>query len=274
MLEKDPNYYDADEGASRRVVYKPITDGRVRLANLRSGDVQIGDQMAPRRRAQRADRAAAPALQLALARLPGHRSQHRERARDSGRSREASTPRSPVSRRSARPSNWPSTASCINKVVFQGMYEPACGPVSPESAIAPGVSAALPPARRRRSQAAAQGGRGEDPRPPRTEGVDHPRGQQARPGHPGHGQGGGIRRSGCGRWSTPRCWRRPTPGGYEAYVSGWSGRLDPDGNIASFLGTAGAMNTYGVSDPALDRLIAQGRTDPRRHGTRRRSTGA
>ncbi|MFG2627631.1 hypothetical protein [Streptomyces sp. NPDC048473] len=29
------------------VVYKPIPDGNVRLANLRSGDLQVGDQMGP-----------------------------------------------------------------------------------------------------------------------------------------------------------------------------------------------------------------------------------
>lgn len=50
-------------------------------------------------------------------------------------------------------------------------------------------------------------------------------------------------------------------GHYDAFTSGWSGRLDPDGNIASFLQTRGAMNAYGLSDPAIDRLVERGRAE-------------
>ncbi|MFB7559221.1 ABC transporter substrate-binding protein [Streptomyces brevispora] len=47
VLKKDPNYYDADKVHLDGVVYKPIPDGNVRLANLRSGDLQVGDRWAP-----------------------------------------------------------------------------------------------------------------------------------------------------------------------------------------------------------------------------------
>ena len=47
VLKKDPHYYAADDVHLDHVVYQPIPDGNVRLANLRSGDVQISDQMAP-----------------------------------------------------------------------------------------------------------------------------------------------------------------------------------------------------------------------------------
>lgn len=47
VLAKDPNYYDARDVHLDKVIYKPIPDGSVRLANLRSGDIQVGDQMAP-----------------------------------------------------------------------------------------------------------------------------------------------------------------------------------------------------------------------------------
>lgn len=55
-------------------------------------------------------------------------------------------------------------------------------------------------------------------------------------------------------------------GDYDVFTSGWSGRLDPDGNVANFLKTAGAMNAYGLGDPEIDKLIAEGSTvsDPAR----------
>ncbi|WP_405719004.1 ABC transporter substrate-binding protein [Streptomyces sp. NBC_00046] len=46
-LTKDPLYYDADKVHLDRVIYKTITDGNIRMANIRFGDVQIGDQMGP-----------------------------------------------------------------------------------------------------------------------------------------------------------------------------------------------------------------------------------
>ena len=62
----------------------------------------------------------------------------------------------------------------INKVVFQGMYAPACGPVSPQSAVAPGAAPDCP----RRDLAGAKRLLKEagvkHPRQDRTEDVDHP----------------------------------------------------------------------------------------------------
>ncbi|GAA3360506.1 hypothetical protein GCM10017744_043430 [Streptomyces antimycoticus] len=47
-------------------------------------------------------------------------------------------------------------------------------------------------------------------------------------------------------------------GDFQAATTNWSGRLDPAGNIDVFAGTGGAQNYGGLSDPAIDRLIAEG----------------
>jgi peptide/nickel transport system substrate-binding protein len=48
-------------------------------------------------------------------------------------------------------------------------------------------------------------------------------------------------------------------GDYQAYLSGWSGRVDADGNTFQFLHTGQGNNLTGYSNPAVDRLLEQGR---------------
>ncbi len=48
-------------------------------------------------------------------------------------------------------------------------------------------------------------------------------------------------------------------GDYEAYVLAWSGRADPDGNVFSFYGCKQPLNYIGYCDAETDRLLAQSR---------------
>ncbi len=43
---------------------------------------------------------------------------------------------------------------------------------------------------------------------------------------------------------------------------GWSGRVDPDGNIANFVRTNGSQNICGYSNPAVDALLDEARKTP------------
>jgi peptide/nickel transport system substrate-binding protein len=49
-------------------------------------------------------------------------------------------------------------------------------------------------------------------------------------------------------------------GQYEAYLLGWSGRADPDGNLYSFYGCKAPLNDHGTCHPELDALMTQART--------------
>lgn len=149
----------------------------------------------------------------------------------------------------------------INKVVFQGMYEPACGPVSPESAIAPGAAASACP---KRDVAKAK-------RLLKAAGVKTPLKIELKTSTTPENSRLGQVVQAMAKEAGFEISLRPTEyatmleetdaGHYDAFTSGWSGRLDPDGNIASFLQTRGAMNAYGLSDPDIDRLIARGRSE-------------
>ncbi|WOI55902.1 ABC transporter substrate-binding protein [Palleronia sp. LCG004] len=50
-----------------------------------------------------------------------------------------------------------------------------------------------------------------------------------------------------------------TAGEYTASLVGWSGRVDPDGNIHQFVTTEGGINDSGYSDPEVDRLLEAAR---------------
>lgn len=50
-------------------------------------------------------------------------------------------------------------------------------------------------------------------------------------------------------------------GDFEAYFIGWSGRVDPDGNIFSFVHTTGGQNDGKYSNPEIDRLLAEARAE-------------
>jgi len=48
-------------------------------------------------------------------------------------------------------------------------------------------------------------------------------------------------------------------GKFQVLQLGWSGRVDPDANITNFIGTQGSQNVGGYSDPKVDGLLAQAR---------------
>jgi peptide/nickel transport system substrate-binding protein len=48
-------------------------------------------------------------------------------------------------------------------------------------------------------------------------------------------------------------------GSYETFAIGWSGRVDPDGNIYQFVATTGSQNDSGYSNPRLDLILNNAR---------------
>jgi len=260
VLAKDPNYYDASAVHLDKVIYKPIPDGSVRLANLRSGDIQVGDQMAP------VDvKSALTESKLQLFNSPslGYQGIGLNVGNVKGLGQKPGKLDTPLARdvRVREAFELSIDRDLINKVVFQGMYEPACGPVSPGSAIAPGVAASACP---ERDVAKAK-------RLLKAAGVKTPLKIELKTSTTPENSRLGQVVQAMAKEAGFAVTLRPTEyatmleetdsGHYDAFTSGWSGRLDPDGNIASFLQTRGAMNAYGLSDPHIDRLIARGRSE-------------
>ncbi|RFC71412.1 ABC transporter substrate-binding protein [Streptomyces sp. AcE210] len=260
VLAKDPNYYDARDVHLDKVIYKPIPDGSVRLANLRSGDIQVGDQMVP------VDvKSALTDNKLQLFNSPslGYQGIGINVGNVKGLGQAPGHVDSPLANdvRVREAFELSIDRALINKVVFQGMYEPACGPISPESALAPGVKASQCP---ERDVAKAK-------RLLKQAGVKAPVHVELKTSTTPEWSRIGQVIQAMAKDAGFAVTLRPTEyatmleetddGHYQAFNSGWSGRLDPDGNIASFLQTKGAMNAYGLSDDKIDALIERGRTE-------------
>ena len=52
-----------------------------------------------------------------------------------------------------------------------------------------------------------------------------------------------------------------TRGEFQTYLVGWSGRVDPDGNITTFTRTGGGQNDGRYSNPEVDRLLDAARVE-------------
>ncbi|MGP3756092.1 ABC transporter substrate-binding protein [Streptomyces sp. IBSNAI001] len=265
VLEKDPNYYDADKVHLDGVVYKPIPDGNVRLANLRSGDLQVGDQMAP---VDVQSALTEPKLQLFNSPSLGYQGIGLNVGNVKGLGQKPGKIDTPVGRdvRVREAFELAIDRDLLNKVVFQGMYEPACGPISPQSAIAPGVAPEDCPRRDvdRAKELLKEAG---VKTPVKIELKTSTTPEQGRVGQVLQAM---VKEAGFELSLRPTEYAtmlaETDAGDYDVFTSGWSGRLDPDGNVSNFLKTAGAMNAYGLGDPEIDKLIAEGRSvaDPAR----------
>jgi peptide/nickel transport system substrate-binding protein len=53
--------------------------------------------------------------------------------------------------------------------------------------------------------------------------------------------------------------RRQDQGNYDTFAVGWSGRVDPDGNIYQFVHSKGSLNNLGWSSPRMDLLLDNAR---------------
>lgn len=53
--------------------------------------------------------------------------------------------------------------------------------------------------------------------------------------------------------------RRQDQGNYDAFAIGWSGRVDPDGNVYQFVHSKGSLNNLGWSSPRMDLLLDNAR---------------
>ncbi|MEU8696134.1 ABC transporter substrate-binding protein [Streptomyces sp. NPDC048680] len=265
VLKKDPHYYDADKVHLDGVVYKPIPDGNVRLANLRSGDLQVGDQMGP---VDVQSSLTEPGLQLFNSPSLGYQGIGLNVGNVKGLGQKPGKLDTPIARdvRVREAFELAIDRDTLNRVVFQGMYEPACGPISPQSAIAPGIKAQDCPkrdiakAKRLLKEAGVR-------TPLKIELKTSTTPEQGRVGQVLQAM---VKEAGFDLSLRPTEYAtmlsETDAGDYDIFTSGWSGRLDPDGNVANFLKTAGAMNAYGLGDPEIDKLIAEGSTvsDPAR----------
>jgi peptide/nickel transport system substrate-binding protein len=259
---KDSNYYGASKVYLDKVVYLIIADATTRFNNLRSGDVEVLDAVA----ATDVDALKSTAnLQLLSSDSLGYQGITINLGNVNGVGKPAGTLAAPLTSAMAtdprvrRAFEMSLDREAINTVVFRGQFTPACGPISAASPF---------------SSDAAQACSKHDPAAAKQlltdAGVTMPfkvsmiignTPEAARLGQAIQAQ---VKDGGFDLQLVPTEFAasltQTDAGKYQMFAIGWSGRVDPDGNIANFVRTSGSQNISGFGMPAVDTLIDQARS--------------
>ncbi|MGV9678427.1 ABC transporter substrate-binding protein [Nocardia sp. NPDC003482] len=253
VVERDPLYYDARAVHLDRITYRVMPDPKARAAALRAGEIQVADTMSP----QDVDALSADSrLRLLVSGSFGFQGFYLNTGNVDGAGKPAGridTPLATDPRVRLAISLSIDRQALVDKV-FKGWYEPACTPIAPRTSYATAAATACPPhdperARRLLAEAGV-------PQPyPITMQVMNVADQlaYAQELRTALAEGGFDLRIVPAEYADMLAAQKR--GNYEALLLGWSGRLDPDGNIARFLTSRSSGNYSGFSSPELDEVL-------------------
>jgi peptide/nickel transport system substrate-binding protein len=248
VFEKFADYWNKDNVFIDRITYLPITDATVRLANLKSGALDLMDRLLAtdiKEVTSDPKLKLSPVLELGYtgitininkdkAKGPLSQSEKVRQALDLSLDREA-----------------------LNQVVFNGEFRPGNQWISPEH---PYYQKAFPARPRDLTRAKAllkEAGvtlpvSVDFMVPKNTENEAVAQVIQAMAAEAGIDLK--IR---IVEFATS--FKQATAGEFQAFYIPWSGRIDPDGNVYVFLHTGAGQNDGGYSNPEVDRLLEEGR---------------
>jgi peptide/nickel transport system substrate-binding protein len=258
-LDKSPYYYDRDKVRLKRIIFKIITEGPVRASNLRSGDVDVAERLEP----------------FDVVSIKGDSSIHLQSTTSigyqgitintgntdgTGKTFHPGKVDTPLAKHPELREAFEAALDrkVINKVVFYNQVTPDCGPISPAS---PWYDKSLRcPARNlaRARQLVQQSGV-KTPIPVRL--LIQADSQQERLAQVVQAmarEAGFAVKVEASEFTTAL--DRGDQGDFDTFSIGWSGRIDPDGNLFNLVGSEGPLNYGGEANPEIDKALADGRT--------------
>ncbi|MEJ0017830.1 MAG: ABC transporter substrate-binding protein [Acetobacteraceae bacterium] len=248
-LERFPDYWNAGAIHVDRVIYLTMPDSSIRLANLRAGSIDISEYIVPTdAKAVQAD----PRLKLVVSDALGYHGISNNL--DNGA--RASTPYAKDAR-VRKAFELSIDRNALLEVVFNGLY-PASAQAIPPTSPYHIASFAPPPRDIAKAKALLREAGLTAPVPVQLSVVNSPDMIQV----------GEVIQSMAAeagfdvklRAMESRALLTATiAGDFEAVVSYWSGRIDPDGNMYTFLTTGAPLNYGHYSNAALDGLMQQAR---------------
>ncbi|HEY7486564.1 MAG TPA: ABC transporter substrate-binding protein [Streptosporangiaceae bacterium] len=254
VVEKSPYYYAANKVKLNKIIYRIIVDPNVRAANLKSGDIQVATRPRPNTiSGLQSD----PNIRLVAGGGLGFYGMHINIGNVKGATEKYGQVNTPLAKSPQLREAWELSLdrAAINKAVFNGMYQPDCGPLPMDSPYRqPGMSCTNRDVAKAK-QLVAQSGM----KPPIPVTLTTPNDSD------------NIRLAEVIQQMTKETGFnvsvRPIEfattietgkaGKYDVLLDGWSGRVDPDGNLSNHITTGGANNFAGMSDPSIDDSIKQ-----------------
>ncbi len=251
VLDRFAQYWDKGRIHLERVVFQPIPDSTVRLANLQAGGLELIERVQPTDIPQikRNNR-----LVLSLSDELGYQGLtlnvgNGERAKG------------PIGDKRVREALELSIdRNVINQVVYNGDYAPTAQPIPPAN---PYRMTGVTPGARNVERAKALLKEAGHPTPTIELMIaNSPELRQIGEIIQSMAKEAGIEiKLRATEFATSL--NSAEKGDFDAYALAWSGRVDPDGNIYSFWKTGGPLNYAKLSNPEVDRLIDQARLSNR-----------
>lgn len=249
VLDRFADYWDAGRIKLGRVVFRPVVDNTVRLANLQAGALDIAERFEPNElETIRKD----PKLKAVVSNGLGY-------ANLSFNIANGTRPRTPMmsDARVRQAFQLAVDRAGINDVVFNGLHTPVAQAVPPDSPFFdPKVT--IPPRDLTKAKALLAAAGVKTPMPVELLLSNSPVNRQI----------GEVIQSMAAEagfdvkirsMEFVSALKASDDGDFEVYFIGWSGRVDIDGNVFNGLKTKGPLNASGYSDPEVDDILDQAR---------------
>jgi peptide/nickel transport system substrate-binding protein len=262
VLEKSTNYFDPSQAHFDRLVFRIIADDNVRLANLRSGDIDLMQAVVPSdavslKREGRLEVSNVTGIGYAGITI----NLHNKTGKVPQPPGNLGTPLANDARvREALDLSIDRDA--LNQVAWDGQYTPGCTPIAPispfydKSRKCPVRDVAR--AKKLLADAGLPSGYSFEMLI-----VNDPQGRRVGEVIQGMAKEAGFTIS-LKPAEFASALNDGDAGKYAAFLIGWSGRVDPDANIHQFQTCAGSLNTTLACDETVDALLNKARevTDP------------
>jgi peptide/nickel transport system substrate-binding protein len=250
-LERFPDYWNAAAIHFDRVIYLTMPDSSVRLANLEAGAIDIAEYIVP---TDAKTVQANPRLKLVVSEALGYHGITNNLANGPS----ANTPygKDPRVRKAFELSI---DRAALIDVVYNGLYPASAQAIPPTS---PFHVASLPPPARdiAKAKALLREAGVETPFTVKLSVVNSPDSVQAAEVIQSMAAEAGFNVK-IRAMEARALLNAEIQGDFEAAISYWSGRIDPDGKMYTFLHTGGPLNEGHDSNPTLDSLLDQARQE-------------
>ena len=256
VLERSPHYFDPGAAKFDRLVFRIIPDDNVRLANLRSGDIDVMHLVAPTDATSLKKEGRFEVSNVTGLGYNGITINIRNK---SGKTQAPGNLGTPLANdvRVREALELSIDRDALNQVAWDGLYTPGCTAIAPISPFfdkarkCPGRDVAR--AKKLLAEAGLPNGYAFE-----LVIVNNP--QQRRVGEVIQGM---AREAGFNITLTPKEFasslKDNEDGKHQAFLIGWSGRVDPDHNIHQFHTCGGSLNETLACDEKLDALLNKAR---------------
>jgi peptide/nickel transport system substrate-binding protein len=256
VLEKSPHYFDPGQARFDRIVFRIIADDNVRLANLRSGDIDFMQRVAP---PDAVSLKKEGRFEVANVTGIGYDGITINLHNKTGKTQPPGNLGTPLANdpRVREALELSIDREALNQVAWEGQYTPGCTPIAPISPFYDKnhkcLARDVAKAKKLLADAGLASGYGFE-----LTIVNDP--QQRRVGEVIQGM---AKEAGFTITLRPSefasALNEDDAGKLAAFLIGWSGRVDPDANIHQFQTCGGSLNTTRSCDESIDALLNKAR---------------